>query len=269
MFKKRYLAMFALAPALSQCQPACAPTPGPVETTTTVAETTTTAATTTTTVAAAPYTFSLSCTPLAGTFRAGSRDIVIQGGFGAGGTPQTVVPAGTSVTLPWLSSLGEVYSPIPEVTFDIVDPVTFAQIDERHLVLAEECPAGWTSPVDSSAAPLVSFVGFDCDNLQQPNTQPILLFIGIHRAAPAAGWTVSNDQDTWAWEDLMTEADPEGAWVPWARIGDVYANTFQPSTVLTVRDANDAVVFQDEFTVEDVSGHLCAPALNGGILVGA
>lgn len=41
--KMRYLGLFALAPLLNQCQPACAPVPpAPVETTTTVAETTTT-----------------------------------------------------------------------------------------------------------------------------------------------------------------------------------------------------------------------------------
>ena len=62
--KLRYLGLFALAPVLSQCQPACAPvpTPAPAVTTTTApsAVTTTTAppiaTTTTTTTTAAPTT---------------------------------------------------------------------------------------------------------------------------------------------------------------------------------------------------------------------
>lgn len=49
--KMRYLGLFALAPVLSQCQPACAPTPGPTPDTTVPAPVTTQPEVTTTTAA--------------------------------------------------------------------------------------------------------------------------------------------------------------------------------------------------------------------------
>jgi hypothetical protein len=135
--KARYLALFALAPALSQCQPACTPqSPAPASTTQAP----------TTTLVPVPYTYSVTCSPLSARFTAGPRDIVVVGGFGDGPTPQNVIAAGTSKTLPWQSFAGETYVPVDPNGFTIIDAASFATIDEVTLSLGQACPNGWSAP---------------------------------------------------------------------------------------------------------------------------
>lgn len=260
--KMRYLGLFALAPLLNQCQPACAPTPAPVETTTTVAEVTTstaaaevttttaapttTQATTTTTAPQADYTLDLSCTPLQGTFTAGARDIVVQGGFGGGGTPQTLIPAGTSQTLPWISFMGEVYNPVPEITFGVVDVASGATIDEQMLVLADECPGGWTSPGAPTVIPRPG-CGGDIGGVFSP---PVL-WITLGRTAPADGWTIHQDgvfYGTWAdATNLDTPDDADVGW-PFDPVPDSMARIFHDSFTVDVYDASGTNIYHDTFS---------------------
>jgi hypothetical protein len=172
--KMRYLGLFALAPLAAQCQPACTPTPPPpVETTTTITTSTTSTTTTTTAAPVAPYTFTLSCNPLQGTFTAGPREIVVQGGFGFGPTPQTVIPAGESETLPWQAIGGTTaYIPTEEASFGVLDTATSEVLGEETFVLAEECPDGWTSPVDDGPAvfEVRNDINADCTVVSWTNT---------------------------------------------------------------------------------------------------
>ncbi|HEU4841025.1 MAG TPA: hypothetical protein VFT09_06260, partial [Ilumatobacteraceae bacterium] len=254
-------------------EPACVPleAPPPVETTL-APSTPTTAATSTTAAAAAPYTFSLTCAPLQGTFTAGPRDIVIQGGFGGGGTPQTVVPAGTTVTLSWLSSPGEVYRPIPEVTFGVVDAATAGTLDEQHLVLDDECPGGRTDPTTN---PLnIRWDGFTCDESQTMSGWSSMLVAIVRHDGPADApgvQVVFENQDGTLGVDDMANMNPGAstglAWVGWPRVSTVYPSiefhTFRDSTRVSVRYQGQEILVRT-FTLDDVRRETpaCIPVID-------
>jgi hypothetical protein len=266
--RRRTLALYAAAPLVlsqcTQCQPACVPIEEPVTTMaapSTTATTTTIVASTTTATPTAPYTLDLSCTPLQGTFTAGSRDIVVQGGFGGGGTPQTVVPAGTSVTLPWLSSPGADYSPIPEVTFGVVDAATAGQIDEQQLVLDDECPGGWTDPTTN---PLnIRWDGFTCDESQTMSGWSSMLVAIVRHDGPADAPGVDITYETNAGPlvtEPMADMNPGEtfgyAYVSWPRVSENFPSiefhTFRPSFRVRVSHLGETIL-EETFTLDDVT----------------
>jgi hypothetical protein len=112
--------------------------------------------------------------------------------------------------------------------------------------------------------PAVSPVTWDpgCDNLVQPNTQPILLWLELFRPAPAAGWTITANGTTDTWENRVFE-DTDSPRLGWPRTGSSFQDPFISSYPVTVRDGSGNVVFSHTFTSADVT-NTCAPAFTGG-----
>ena len=123
-----------------------------------------------------------------------------------------------------------------------------------------------TQPTDESP---VHFVEFNCDNLNQPNTQPILLWVILGRDAPAEGYVVTGGANgAFLWNEHVFESTDE-VWVPWPRIGEIFDNTFGDSFTITVwgppGPTDGERLYEQTFSAADLHGNVCAPALTGGI----
>jgi hypothetical protein len=122
-----------------------------------------------------------------------------------------------------------------------------------------------TTPTTPATPASISFVEFGCDNLSRPNTQPIQLWVEVDRGStPEDGLTISNGTDTRAWADFETTTTER---ISWPRTGPFHENNLNESFTATVTQ-NGQTVYERTFTADDLTGHLCAPALTGGVNAG-
>jgi hypothetical protein len=82
---------------------------------------------------------------------------------------------------------------------------------------AAECAAVFAPEPDPDPVSPVTYE-IRCENLDQPSTQPISLWVELSRPAPEPGWIVTSGAQTNTWEEMVGEGDITQA--AWPRIGN-------------------------------------------------